>query len=384
MSKILKPTPLRILLTGGGSGGHIFPLIAVAKELAEVANSKIPGGVEFLFIGPNGKFNEAFRKVGIPAKVTLAGKIRRYFSFLNFVDVLQIPVGLIQAYWNIFWFMPDIVFAKGGYGSIPPVLISWIFRIPVVVHESDIVPGLANRILSYFARIIILSFKETIDFFPAEKVVVLGNPVRDKLFTMPRKLARNQLALRFSKPALLIMGGSQGAREINDLVLLALPGLTDKYEVIHQCGEADYQRMKKGALLRIRDKAKRGLYHPYPNLDENKLASAYSAADIIISRAGSGAIFEIAASGKPAILIPYKPASGKHQEKNAHTYEGTGAAVVLEGENLKPHILVNTIDSIMNDPGKMQMMSESASKFTRPDAARKIVEILLNIVQKNG
>lgn len=174
------------------------------------------------------------------------------------------------------------------------------------------------------------------------------------------------------------MGGSQGAREINGMVLLALPDLIKKYEVIHQCGESDYKNAQKGASLQIKSEEEKGMYHLYASFDEEELASAYSVADVIISRAGSGSIFEIAASGKPGMLIPYKHAASGHQEKNAHSYVRTGAALMLEGKNATPHMLVNTVDSIMNNSEKAKIMSEAARNFAKPEAAQKIAELILD------
>lgn len=388
---------MRILLTGGGSGGHVFPLIAVTRKLREVSRPDYSRGearpskgwaaraqrkdaLELLFIGPTGDFKDILQKEGISVKSIFTGKIRRYFSFLNFMDILQAPIGFIQAYLYIFLFMPDVIFAKGGYGSLPAGLISWMFRIPIVIHESDIVPGLSNKILSRVAKKIIVSFDEAASFFPKKKTIVLGNPVREELFFTPYKEALEKLFIKSDRPVLFVLGGSQGSREINDMILLALPDLVKKYEIIHQSGETDYKNMQKGANLQIKNEEEKGMYHLYPTLNEGELAGAYSVANVIISRAGSGAIFEIASSGKPSILIPYAPAAGAHQEKNAHAYAKTSAALMLEGKNVTPHMIVNTIDSIVNNPNKTKEMSEAARNFAKPEAARKIAAEILDII----
>ncbi|MBI1888394.1 MAG: UDP-N-acetylglucosamine--N-acetylmuramyl-(pentapeptide) pyrophosphoryl-undecaprenol N-acetylglucosamine transferase [Candidatus Spechtbacteria bacterium] len=344
---------MRILLSGGGSGGHLFPLIAVARKIKEFY-SKMPSQdtPEFLFIGPDHFSKVVVQKEGIRSATILGAKVR-------------------------FLFMPDVIFSKGGYASIPVVFWGWLFRIPIIIHESDSMPGLANRLLSRFAKRIIVSFQESARYFPTAKVIALGNPVREEMFQKIPDDARQILDIRSERPVIFVFGGSRGAREINDLLLLALPDLLKKYEIIHQCGEDNYKDMQKGAIVEIGDSNERRLYHLYASLHEEEIASAYKLAAVIVARAGAGAIFEIALSGKPSVLVPYAYSAGDHQEKNAHSYAKEGAAIVLEGENLKPHILINSIDLITENSQKAQIMSEAAQRFAKPDAAKRIAEELL-------
>ncbi len=371
---------MRILFTGGGTGGHIFPLVAVARKLRGFAMPN-DDTAEFLFVGPDGFSRSVFRNENIRVKVVLAAKFRRYFSPLNFIDLLKLPIGLLQAYWHLFWFMPDVVFAKGGYGSVLVVFIAWLFRIPVVIHESDIIPGLANKFLAKFARKIIVAFDYTLSFFPANKTIASGNPIREELFYTVPKNARELLGLVSDKPAVFIIGGSQGAQEINNMVLLALPDLVKKYEVVHQCGENNLDMMKKGEILQLKTPEERALYHQYGTLNEQEMASAYYLAGIIVSRAGSGAIFEIAASGKPSILIPYFEAAGAHQLKNAEVYRDAGACRILRGGNLLPHIFISEIDAIINDTATWQAMSQAALSFAKPNASSEIAAEVLKAAE---
>ena len=172
---------MRILLTGGGTGGHITPLIAVAQELKKFSREKNLPNPELLFLGPDSFSEELLAKENIKMKTILAGKLRRYFSLLNFLDIFKFPVGLIQALWHVFVFMPDIVFAKGGFGSFPVVMASRLFRIPVLLHESDIIPGLANRFLSRFAKKIAVSFSSALNYFPSAKTALIGSPIRNDI-----------------------------------------------------------------------------------------------------------------------------------------------------------------------------------------------------------
>lgn len=364
---------MRIVLTGGGSGGHVFPLIAVARKL--LTNPE----AELLYIGPNAFSRQAFLEEGIRAKYILAGKMRRYFSPLIFLDLLKFPLGLFQAYWHMFWFMPDVIFAKGGYGSVPVVFIGWLFRIPVVIHESDIVLGFANKIFSKIAKRILVSFEATLSSFPSGKATAIGNPIRSELFQSVPKNPGEVLGIRSEKPVVLIFGGSQGAEQINDLILLALPDFIKKYEIVHQCGPRNIIQVQGGAVIQLENAEERARYHGYAALTEQEMSSAYALARVIISRAGSGAIFEIAAAGKPSILIPYAPAAGGHQEKNAHAYAESGAATVLEGKNLTPHMIISAVDSIAENVETSRAMSEAARRFAKPDAARKIAEEILKL-----
>lgn len=367
---------MRILLTGGGTGGHIFPLVAVARKLKETFNNQ-GETLELLFIGPDASSKEIFHNEGIPAKKILAGKFRRYLSPLNIIDLFKSPIGLLQAYWHLFRFMPDVIFAKGGYGSVPAVLIGWLFRIPIVIHESDIIPGLANRLLAKFAKRVLISFDYTLNFFSQKKTTVVGNPIRETLFNNIPENAREILGIVSDKPIVLILGGSQGAQEINDLVILSLPALVKKYEILHQCGESNFEYLTRGEFVQLRTSEEKDLYHLYANLNEQELAAAYNLAGIVVSRAGSGAIFEIAASGKPSILIPYFAAAGAHQFKNAEVYEQAGACRIVRGRNLLPHIFIEVIDSVVEDSERWQAMSSSALAFAKRESAERITKEIL-------
>jgi UDP-N-acetylglucosamine--N-acetylmuramyl-(pentapeptide) pyrophosphoryl-undecaprenol N-acetylglucosamine transferase len=371
---------MKILLVGGGSGGHAFPLVAVSRKLKQISNTRGYGQSEFLFIGPDQYSRSIFKNEEIPTRAIIAGKIRRYFSPANFLDILIIPISVIQAYWYIFWFMPDVIFAKGGYGSVPSVLVGWLFRIPIILHESDTIPGLANKLLAVFSKKIIVSFSDTARFFSSRKTMVLGNPIRENLFSIVPENPREVIKIKSEKPVIFIIGGSQGAKQINDLVILALPEFLKRYEIIHQCGEQNYEDLKKEAFLEIKNKEDRELYHLYAALDEIEMASVYNIASVIVSRAGSGAIFEISASGKPSVLIPYANAAGDHQVKNAEVYAGSGAAIALGDRNLMPHMILSEVDYIIDNPKKAKSMSKAAKLFAKPDAAQKIAEEIFKVL----
>ncbi len=370
----------RILLLGGGSGGHVFPLMAVAAALQEKAQQAgIP--LELMVLG-EGKFMEnAAAEAGLPYKPIMAGKLRRYFSPLTILDIFKIPIGFAQSLWHIFWFMPDVVFAKGGYASLPGALVSRLYFIPLFVHESDSVPGLANRILGKLAKTVFISFKSSEKYFKAGKTVLTGNPIRKELTGGDRAAALQNFGLNPGRKTVLVLGGSQGAQKINRIILDSLVLMVKDFQVLHQCGEGQYQAIKteiekltKEGEGEYADSLKNN-YRLYPFFSEKEMASAYAASDIIISRAGAGSIFEIAMLGKPAIIIPITNSSSDHQLANALELSRFGAALIEE-QNLTPHIIISQINSLLQSE-RYNTVSEKLKSFATPDAAEKIASVLL-------
>ena len=374
---------MRIALTGGGTGGHLFPILAVVQEIKRlIANNvfQIPFGegssVEFMFIGPETIGEEALAKEGIAHKKIMAGKLRRYASLQNIFDIFKIPCGLAQSLWHLFFFMPNVVFSKGGYGSVPVVLAAWIFRIPVIIHESDSVPGLANKFCAVFSRRVAISFSEAGKYFPEKKTALTGNPVRNALYDGSAEQAKQTFGLSGMKSVILILGGSQGAQVINDLIFTSLLLLTKRCELIHQTGRTNFENVKQLIGNDIPPE-----YHILPFLDEQQLAQAYAAADLVITRGGATTIAEIAALGKPSILIPLPDAAADHQLKNATEFAHTGGTVIMEQANLTPHLFQSEIFSLLDNPDLLKKMGENAKKFSHPDAAQKIAQEILNIAK---
>ncbi len=370
---------MRILLTGGGTGGHITPLIAVASELKKIASEKGMPSPEILYMGPNGFSKDLLEKEGIKTKIILAGKLRRYFSLKTIWDILKLPVGLIQSFFSLFFLMPDVVFSKGGYGSVPVVLISRLYGIPVLLHESDTIPGLANKFLANYAKRIAISFTESEKFFPPQKIEVTGNPIREKITKGNIEEAKKLLEVNSNKPVLFIFGGSQGAQPINEIILATLPQLMEKYELIWQIGAANYESMQK-QTQKIQSQLPAS--HLFSFMDEQQIKNAFAAAALVISRAGASNIFEIAACGKPSILIPLPNSASGHQKENAFAYAKSGATIVLEQTNTTPNIFLDAISRLIENPELLQKMSVCAKSFARPDAARQIAEEILKLAAK--
>ncbi len=380
---------MRILFTGGGTGGHIFPIIAVARQLNRIyTQSTEPIGpgeetvLQMYFLGAGG-FSDILSQEGIKARTILAGKIRRYFSVKNILDLFKMPIGLLQAFCYLYVWMPDVIFSKGGFGSVPVVIIGWLFRIPILIHESDSIPGLANRLAGKLAKRIAISFSFTEQYFPAEKTALVGNPFRLGitqicLSTNPAEKERAKALFQIAgqKPLIFIFGGSQGAQKLNEITLSVLPQLLERYEIIHQTGAKNLEEVKEKAS-QISASAE---YHILPFLNEEEYAAAYLLADLVISRASSS-IFEIAACAKPSLLIPLPNSASDHQKKNAFAYAQAGAAVVIEQANLTPNLFLNEIVKILDDQNLIQQMSQNAKNFSRPEASQKISQALLEMGQ---
>lgn len=365
---------MRIVFTGGGTGGHIFPIIAVARELRKL---HLGEDLNLFYCGPKDNFaSTVLSQEGVKIKIIPGGKLRRYFSFSNFIDIVfKIPWGIFRAFFSLFFLAPDVIFSKGGYGSLPTVIAASFLRIPIFLHESDVSPGLANRILSRFALEVFTSFPRT-EYFSPKKVFTTGNPIRRELLEGSREESEDLLKLTGEKPVLLVFGGSQGAQKINDALFEILPEFLANFEIIHQCGSKNYEAAKQ-LIQVITEPGIRKNYHLYPFLKESDLRLAYHAADIIVSRAGSGSIFEIAALGKPSILIPITGSAQNHQQKNAYTYAATGASIVMEEANLTPRFFLEKLRFLASSATALDSMSQKAMAFSKPRAAQIIASYLL-------
>lgn len=372
---------MKILFTGGGTAGHIFPIIAILRQIKKIYSKE---DLRFYYIGPRDEFGKAlFLKEGVIVKTILAGKMRRYFGFKSFFqnlsDILfRIPIGFLQSLFYIFVISPDLIFSKGGYGSLPVVFSGWLLLTPIFLHESDAVPGLANKLMGKFSLEIFVSFSvEKMGIsFPAKKMISLGNPIREEILEGEEEKAKELFKLTGEKPVILVLGGSQGAQRINDILLAVLPEILENFELIHQTGRKNFKEITAEANVMVNENLQR-YYHPSPFLKEERLKHAYKKSGLIISRAGSGSIFEIAAFGKPSILIPLPRAAQDHQLKNAYAYAETGACLVVEEENLTSHFFLERLKYLFSQPEKLKEMGKAGKAFSRPEAARIIAEYII-------
>jgi len=364
-------------LVGGGSGGHVFPLIAVAEAL-RLTDS----GVELMVLGDGPFLAEAAKNAGLPFKTVQAGKLRRYFSFWTLLAPFQAIVGFFQSLWILFAYMPDIMFTKGGYASVMPALVAKLYMIPVYTHESDSIPGLANKFISKLAITVFTSFESTAQYLKPGQAVLVGNPIRSELLNGDKTTALQQFNFQADKKTILVTGGSQGAKRVNDAILESLIQLVKNFQIIHQCGESQYASVKLVVDQFIKegegsyDSMISANYRLFPFINPQELALAYAVADIVISRGGASNLFEISALGKPAIIIPLSRAASRgDQIYNAIEFAKYGA-VVIEEANITPHIIVNQIQEIL-ESGRYQAISTQIKTFAKPDAAKNIAQQLL-------
>ena len=365
---------MKILFTGGGTGGHLFPIVAIAREIKRLSDDP---KIQLHYLGPNDKKNLfLLSQEQIKTHSIVSGKLRRYFSFQNIVDILfKIPAGFVQSFFILLFMQPRLVFSKGGSGALSVVLAARILGIPVFLHESDTVPGLSNRVTSGFAKKIFSSFPRT-EYFDPGKTMVTGNPILKELSEGNEKAAQEVFNLTMEKPVVLFLGGSQGAQPINDFILRILNELVKNYEVIHVCGKKNYTQTQQEAKV-ILDKGLEKYYHLWEFLDEIPLKHALKVASLIVSRAGSGSIFEIAALGKPSILIPLPSSAQNHQSKNAYEYYHAGATLVIEQDNLTPNFFLSKLDYFISNPQELEEMKNNALQFARPLAAKAIAREIL-------
>jgi len=380
---------MRILFTGGGTGGHIYPILAVTEELKKLSVEKNIE-MDLRYFGAPGIFRRFLEENDIKTAKILSAKLRRYFDPRNFTDILiLLPLSIIQAFWKVFWFMPDVLFSKGGPSSLPVVLASKFYRVPIIIHDSDSIMGLSNRLAMRYADRIAVSFDSTAkellqDEKLSRKIAFMGEPIRPSLIggdILDTQIAKRIFGFNSEHPLILVIGGSQGAVKINDFMLEIVGELIKDYSVLHQTGVNNFDDVKGelNIILKNHSEEERNRYKVIPYFEKD-LKDAYAAADVVVRRASSGAIFETAIFAKPLILIPLpKEVVGEHQLKNAYEYAKTGAAIVIEEPNLKPNIFLTQLKKIFSEPEKITQMSEAAKNFAKPEAAKIIAEEILKL-----
>jgi UDP-N-acetylglucosamine--N-acetylmuramyl-(pentapeptide) pyrophosphoryl-undecaprenol N-acetylglucosamine transferase len=364
---------MKILLTGGGTGGHFYPLIAIAEELNRIADEEKIVGMKLYYMSNAPYDRSALEQQFITFIPITAGKLRIYFSLQNFIDIFKTGFGIIGALWKVFKLYPDVVVSKGGYPSFPVLVAARLLRIPVIIHESDTAPGRVNKWAGKFARRIALSYPEAATYFDAKKIALTGQPVRRSVANVAKEGAKAFFELDPAVPTIGVIGGSLGAKVLNDTLVQLLPDLVQHYQIIHQTGERNYEEVTTDARIVLGDDIRRTRYKPYAFLNDVQTKMFGGACDVIISRAGS-MLFEIAAWGKPSIIIPGTGAvfQDDHQRKNAYHYARTGACVVVEEGNLTSSVLKNEIDLILQHEDRYKAMQEHALAFYKPEAARLI------------
>lgn len=370
---------MKIVLTTGGSGGHFYPTIAIAEAITELAKKEKILDLQLIYISDSPYDQKALDDNNIEFIELPTGKMRIYFSIQNIFDIFKTLIATIKAIFLLYRIFPDVVFSKGGYPAVPVTIAARFLGIPLVIHESDAVPGRANKLAAKWAKRIAVSYKEAAEYLPKDKTAFVGNIVRKDMREPLTDGAYEYLKLNAGIKTIFILGGSQGAKLINEVVINSLPELLNNYQIIHQVGTKNEEEARQIANVVIENHPNKDYYHMYPYL--NKLAMRMSAgvADLIISRGGAGSIAEIASWGIPSIIIPITKSNGNHQMKNAYNYAGTGACEVIEEKNLTNHVLVSEINRILGDEELLRQMKSGTKDFVQKDAEDKVAEEVIKI-----
>jgi UDP-N-acetylglucosamine--N-acetylmuramyl-(pentapeptide) pyrophosphoryl-undecaprenol N-acetylglucosamine transferase len=357
------PLPLSVIIAGGGTGGHIYPGVAIAQEF-----KRRDADAQILFVGTaRGLETKIIPREGFNLELIDVGALKRV-GFVNRVkSLMMLPKSFLDVRSLIKRVRPDVVIGVGGYASGPVVLTAALMDTPTLVAEQNALPGFTNRTLARFVKAAAVSFEEAKGFF-GEKAEITGNPVRAEFFDVPVKHAGDVIHV-------LITGGSQGARAINEAVIGALPLLAeekDRVSFTHQTGENDFYRVRdayenSGLSADVR-----------PFIE--KIVEEFAAADLVISRAGATTVAELAAAGKPAIMIPFPFAADDHQRKNAEAVERAGAGRMILQAELTPERLAKELLWLIHDPPKLGRMAEAGKRLGRPDAAKRVVDLAMRIV----
>lgn len=380
----------RLLVTGGGTGGHTYPALTTLRTLESRLE---PEGttVRALWVGTEGGLEERVTEAeGIEFTQVATGKIRRSanpFAMLsaeNMRDMARVPIGVAQARQVVSRFQPDVVLSTGGYVAVPVGLAAAMLRRPLVVHEQTTRLGLANRVLVRKATTVAVSSPTTLDLLPdgvRERAVVTGNPVRAEMLSGDPLKAVDALGLDTFDPHLPVIyvtGGAQGSVQINTLIAEALPWLLERANVIHQCGPANVEALSDAASGLPPEAAARYLVRGFVG---SELPDVLALADVVVSRSGAGTISELTALGKPALLVPLASAAGNEQAHNAYRLRDAGAAVVLEGEPAGRDLQI-AMAPLLDDAGLRERMARVAREHGLPDAADRLVNVVLDAARK--
>lgn len=371
---------MRIVFTGGGTGGHFYPLIAVAQGIEDACMEKTLIEPELYYIGPKAFDIAALQEHDIIHLQSNAGSLRAGGSSFNPVGAFKTATGILHAIGQMYSLYPDVVFSTGGYAAFPTLVAARILSIPTVIYDADASPGRVSLWAAKFARWIGVAHPDAAARFPVKyrnRIARIGHPIRKEIIAPAKEGGYEFLKLDPTVPTIFILGGSQGAKAINDTILDVLPDLVSRYNIIHQAGAANLTEVSGIASVILKDSQWKDRYRPFGLLNTLAIRMSAGIADVIIARAGSGSIFEIAAWGIPAILVPIPLELSHDQTENAYSYARAGGCEVIEQHNLTPHVLAAEIDRLINNGSQREKMRESAATFARPGAARKIADILL-------
>lgn len=363
---------LKIVLTGGGTGGHAYPALSIADAI----RTGYPG-CEILYIGGNGSIEEKLaRASGIPFKGLTTRKMRKTLSIDSLLAMGALAAGFSAARKMLYQFKPDLVIGTGGYASAAVVIAHAISGGKALIHEQNVIPGRTNLCLSRFASRICVTFDNSIRYFPAEKTVLTGLPIRSEFMDMPAKAdAMKSLNLDPNKFTLLVYGGSQGAMKLNQVIKDSLPALRAMpLQIVHQTGERNFQSSEE-----ISKSEGWADYHVYPYFDDTRFV--FASTDLMLSRCGASTIAEITALGIPAILVPYPFAYANHQFFNGEFVAKNGGGILIEESKLTSELFIKTLERCISDTTYLDGMRKASISLGKPHAAKQIAAIAADIAR---
>lgn len=373
-------------------GGHLTPALAVADLLKKEDWEIIFIGRKFALEGESGLSVEykTTRERGLPFISLMTGRLQRSLTRFTFFSLVKVPVGFFQSLYWLIKLKPDVILSFGGYVALPVAMAGWILGIPIITHEQSVVPGLANKIISLFAKKVCVSWIKTMEMQKLvqyddrkSKYVLTGNPIRKEIFEAVKhqdlRLHLEGVGINLNEdlPMIYITGGSLGSHAINRAVLEILPKLLEKYQIIHQCGESKYQDYEKLAQVSEKFTARqKERYFLFKYLDAVTVGQVLSLADLVISRSGANTVSELAVLGKPAILIPLPWAGQNEQVENAKLLESIGAAIILEQKNLTAESLSQCIKSLIQNLEQYKKKANQAKKLVNLQAGENLVKVI--------
>lgn len=351
----------KLLIAGGGTGGHIFPGIAIAQEWVEC-------GGEVIFVGTRqGQESMLIPKHGFVLRMLRVGRLKGGSWMRKMMTILGLPFSLLQALAILWQYRPRVVLGIGGYASGPACVAAKLCGIPTAIMDQNVQPGMTNRILGKIVRRVFVSFKESGIFFPKSKLVVTGNPVRSTIVFSPYEAPKDIFRL-------FIFGGSQGAQALNEAILGMIetnPSLAKGLNIVHQTGSADVERIREF----YRSKNVSAVVNSF----FDNMNDLYRQAHLVLCRAGAGTLTELALSGRPSVLVPYPFAADNHQKKNAEVFVSNGAAWMVEQKDLTPQKLADKISDLKNHPEALVLCAKKAAGMAVTDAAQRVVQGLLSL-----
>lgn len=365
--------PLRIIMAAGGTGGHVYPAIAIADSLKK----NCVGTVEILFVGTRDRMEwDTVPKYGYKIKPLWISGFHRRFTLKNLLFPLKVLVSLVQSYMIIRSFRPDIVISCGGFASGPVGWVAAKLSIPLFLQEQNSFPGVTNRLLSKYATGIFTAFDDASNYLPSDKIILTGNPIRTGIQATDSESSHQKFGFKSNRKTILILGGSGGAKAINEIMLRELDKLhhSGNLQILWQCGKYYFEALSQEINLQA-----------YPGLRLlpfiEDMRAAYDVADLVITRAGAGTCSELMNLGQPALLIPSPNVAGNHQYKNARSLVDSGAAELLDESELQKHFSDRILD-LINKPQRLEQMRNSMLKLAKPKAADHIVDEILSLIKE--